>query len=104
MTPSAYSSCRRRFFVCPQAETYQGAGPSALKQVLKPRPELYDELLEAARTLPRVPAPPPAPTCDSDVAAGIVAGELRGQHVTLRVLSVEEDAERLFKACNGSPK
>ena len=94
---------RGRLSTFPQAETYEGVGPSALKQVLKPRPELYDELLEAARTLPRVPAPPPAPTCDSEVAAGVVAGELRGQHVTLRVLRAKEDAERLFQACNGSP-
>lgn len=76
-------------------------GPSALKQSLKPRPELYDELLEAAKTLPRVPAPPSHATGGGGIVAG--EGELRGHHVTLRVLRAAEDAERLFEACNGSP-
>ncbi|CAN0341450.1 unnamed protein product [Ectocarpus sp. 6 AP-2014] len=85
-----------------QAETYNGVGPSALKQSLKPRPELYDELLEAAKKLPRVPAAPPShATGGGDIVAG--EGELRGHQVTLRVLRAAEDAERLFEACNGSP-
>lgn len=92
-----------------QAETYNGVGPDALKHSLKPRPELYDELLEAARTLPKVPAhPPSAAAAAAAAAAGMVgweagAGELRGHHVTLRVLRAAEDVGQLFEACNGSP-
>lgn len=92
-----------------QAETFNGVGPGALKQSLKPRPELYDELLEAARTLPKVPAYPPSPAAAAAASAAGVqgcdagGGELRGHHVTLRVLRAEQDAEPLFKACDGSP-
>lgn len=69
--------------------------------MLKPRPELYDELLAAARTLPKLPDPPGG---GKDGKGGKDAeGELRGYHVTLRVLH-DDDVERLFEACNGSPK
>lgn len=84
-------------------------GPDALKHSLKPRPELYDELLEAARTLPKVPAHPPSAAAAATVAAaGMIGweaggGELRGHHVTLRVLRAAEDTGQLFEACNGSP-
>lgn len=81
---------------------YDAAGPSALKQALKPRPELYDELLEAARTLPKVPAPPKSNHLGSSSSED-GAGELRGYHVTLRTLR-DGDAEGLFEASNGSPK
>lgn len=83
---------------------YDGAGSSALKQALKPRPELYDELLEAARKLPRVPTAPCPANGASGMVGGAVAGELRGHHVALRVLRGAEDAKQLFEACNGSPK
>lgn len=72
-----------------QAKTYHSVGPNALKRELKPRPELYDELLEAARTLPKVPEPP---------------GDLRGDIVTLKVLREgASDAAEIWQACNGSP-
>eukprot|EP00752_Nemacystus_decipiens_P001899 g1829.t1 len=92
-----------------QAETYSGEGPDALKHSLKPRPELYDELLDAARTLPKVPAHPPSAAAAAAAAtAGMVGweaggGELHGHHVTLRVLRAAEDAGQLLEACNGSP-
>lgn len=86
------------YLYCTQADTYTAVGSNALKKALKPRPELYDELLEASRTLPRVPASP------SPADGGGVAGELRGRHVTLRELRPKEDAKKLFEACNGSPK
>lgn len=88
---------------------YHGVGSGALKHSLKPRPELYDELLEAAKTLPKVPHYPPSPAAAAAAAAaGMVGweaggGELRGHHVTLRVLRATEDADQLFEACNGSP-
>lgn len=75
---------------------YQGTGPAALKQALKPRPELYEELLEAARTLPVVPASP------AEGKNGL-AGELRGHHVILRTLR-DGDIDGIFEACNGLPK
>lgn len=72
-----------------QASIYHEVGPSALKRELKPRPELYDELLEAARTLPKVPAPP---------------RELCGRVVTLRTLREgTDDAAELWEACSGLP-
>lgn len=92
-----------------QAQKYSDVGTDGLKHSLKPRPELYDELLEAAKTLPKVPANPPSPAAaEAAAAAGMIGwvaggGELRGHHVTLRVLRAAEDAEPLFAACNGSP-
>lgn len=72
-----------------QANTYSHSGRNALEKILKPRPELYDELLEAARTLPITPTPP---------------GELCGQIVILRALGKgAHDTEELWQACNGLP-
>lgn len=83
-----------------QAQTYSAAGPAALKQALNPRPELYDELLQKSRSLPKAPAPPALSSGSDRGFTG--EGELRGQHVTLRVLRCSEDAQKLFEACNGT--
>ncbi|CAM9858017.1 unnamed protein product, partial [Discosporangium mesarthrocarpum] len=75
-----------------QAEAYESMGEGGLQQSLRPRPYLYDELLEAARKLPRKPDIPKADD-----------GVLEGWYTRLRPL-VTRDAEELFEASNGSTK
>lgn len=53
------------------------------------RPELYEHLLEATKTLPLQPCPPP--------------GALIGRDLELRLLRVDEDTPDLLAASDGSP-
>eukprot|EP00611_Tribonema_gayanum_P001114 TRINITY_DN1083_c0_g1_i5.p1 TRINITY_DN1083_c0_g1~~TRINITY_DN1083_c0_g1_i5.p1 ORF type:complete len:239 (-),score=6.46 TRINITY_DN1083_c0_g1_i5:712-1380(-) len=71
-----------------QSRTYETAGPAALQQQLQPRPLLYDELLEAARTLPIKPTVP---------------ATLLGALVELRVFDPARDTRQLHLVSNGAP-
>ena len=68
-----------------QAEGYRREGPKALRAARRRRPELYDELLDAAARLPRRPALPP---CEGDV-------------VRVERLAAA-DAPSLYRACSGA--
>lgn len=73
-------------------EMRTGKSPKPSSQAPPPqidtRPELYDYLLEAARTLPLQPSPP----C------------LEGKTVTVRQFDTSKDAAVLFQSSNGSPQ
>jgi len=68
----------------------QGAGASGCTPPPQydTRPELYEHLLEAAKTLPLQPSPPP----------------LEGRNMSVRALDLFEDVDLLVEASNGSPQ
>ncbi|CAM9120764.1 unnamed protein product [Chrysoparadoxa australica] len=75
-----------------QAELYSSSGEGGLRDKLQPKPKLYDDLLEAARTLPL------KPTLETS------GGKLIGARVELRPIDRESnnDFEALHQASNGS--
>lgn len=83
-----------------QADAFEEQGPAAFAAPAT-RFELYDELLAAAKTLPRKPVLPlsTVATAGDEVAK---AG-LRGKHVELRPYVPSEHLEHLFSISNGAP-